>query len=409
MKTQTVVTLSCLLALVLIIPVLPAANALDTPPVGVKEGDWIEYDITVTGTSTPPPTHDVRWFRMDVLKVQGAAFSVNVTARYVNGTLGSEIWKFNFAEGDLGGWLIIPANLSAGEKFYDSSRHTGKPVNVTVRGQEQRTVCGASRIVTFGNDSIRHKEWDMITGVSVSSHEVYRNITNKAGWYIDDLTVDIQAVATNLWSPQSQRQDNTMLFAVIIACAVLAATIMSTLFISKKKKTALSHSAQKLIVALTILLVVMFEVGTIFFFPFYDVGFSFAQINLIMQTIWTALVLISMWFRTRGNYFVHEILMVIVMFAWAIGFIAVLFMDPFSTSTDVFASTPLRLVMNALHGIFSVPALVFGVWLVLLWRPGSTAFPAKSRRLAQLLPIFWIVSYVVGVLDFMVLHTTIFG
>jgi hypothetical protein len=65
--------------------------------------------------------------------------------------------------------------------------------------------------------------------------------------------------------------------------------------------------------------------------------------------------------------------------------------------------------MNALHGIFSVPALVFGVWLVLLWRPGSTAFPAKSRRLAQLIPIFWIVSYVVGVLDFMVLHTTIFG
>ena len=136
---------------------------------------------------------------------------------------------------------------------------------------------------------------------------------------------------------------------------------------------------------------------------------SFAQINLIMQTIWTALVLVSMYFRVKGNYFVHELLMLIVVCAWAVGFTAVLFMNPFSTSTEVFSSTPLRLVMNGLHGIFSVPALVFGVWLVLLWRPGSTVFAAKSRRLAQLIPVFWIVSYVVGVLDFVLLHTTFFG
>ena len=111
----------------------------------------------------------------------------------------------------------------------------------------------------------------------------------------------------------------------------------------------------------------------------------------------------------KGNYFVHELLMLIVVCAWAVGFTAVLLMNPFSTSTEVFSSTPLRLVMNGLHGIFSVPALVFGVWLVLLWRPGSTSFAAKSRRIAQLIPVFWIVSYLVGVLDFMLLHTTFFG
>jgi hypothetical protein len=171
----------------------------------------------------------------------------------------------------------------------------------------------------------------------------------------------------------------------------------------------LNHSSQGKIVALTILLVILFEVGTIFFFPFYEVGLSFAQINLIMQTIWTGLVLVSMWFRMKGNYFIHELLMIIVICAWAVGLTAVLFMNPFSTSTDVFASTPMRLVMNALHGIFSVPALVFGVWLVVLWRRGSPTFPAKSRRIAQLIPFFWIVSYLVGVLDFLVLHTTFFG
>jgi hypothetical protein len=155
--------------------------------------------------------------------------------------------------------------------------------------------------------------------------------------------------------------------------------------------------------------VILFEVGTIFFFPFYTVDLSFAEINLIMQTVWTGMVFVSLWFRSKGNFFVHQILMLTVISAWAVGLTAVLFMDPFSTSTDVFSNTPLRLVMNVLHGVFSVPALVFGVWLVALWRPNSKVFPAKTRRLAQLLPLFWLASYVVGVLDFMALHTTFFA
>jgi hypothetical protein len=156
-------------------------------------------------------------------------------------------------------------------------------------------------------------------------------------------------------------------------------------------------------------MVILFEVATITVFPFYAVGLSFAEINLIMQTIWTALVLLSMWFRTKGNYFVHEITMLIVITAWWVGFFAVLFMDPFSGSTEVFSSTPVRLVMNGLHAIFSIPALIFGTWLVSLWRPESITFAAKSERIAQLTTLFWIPSYVVGILDFMVLHTTFFG
>lgn len=169
------------------------------------------------------------------------------------------------------------------------------------------------------------------------------------------------------------------------------------------------HLSQGKIAVLTVFAVVLFEVVTINVFPFYDVGLSFAEINLIMQTIWTAMVLASMWFRFKGNYFVHETLMLIVMSAWAVGFIAVLFMDPFGTPTEVFTNTPLRLVMNGLHAVFSIPALIFGVWLVALWRPESTSFPAKSRKIALLTLVFWVPSYMVGVLDFLVLHTTFFG
>lgn len=151
------------------------------------------------------------------------------------------------------------------------------------------------------------------------------------------------------------------------------------------------------------------EIGIILFFPLNEIGISFAEFNLIMQTFWTALVMLSMWLRMRGNYFVHEITMLIVMVAWLVGFSAVLLMGPLSSSLEMYFGSPLRWVMNFLHAIFSIPALIFGLWLVLLWRPGSTTFPAKSRRIAQLTTLFWIPSYVVGVLDFMVLHTTIFG
>src|SRR4030042_2529529 len=195
MKALTSLILASIIVSVAIIA--SPARAYDEPSVGVEEGDWIEYNISVTGTGTPPPTHDVRWMRIEILPVQGAAFSANLTARYANGTVGSAIWKFNFTEGNVGGWIIIPSNLDVGDTFYDSSIHNHKPVNVTIQSQEQKTVLGAIRTVTYGNDSFRHKEWDKVTGVFVGSSEVYRNVTNKAGWYIDDLTVPVEAVATN--------------------------------------------------------------------------------------------------------------------------------------------------------------------------------------------------------------------
>ncbi len=390
------------------------ARASNQPSVGVKEGDWIEYNISITGTGTPPPTHDVRWMRIEILPVQGTAFSVNLTARYVNGTLGSAVWKFNFTEGNVGGWIIIPSNLGPGDTFYDSwTPETRKPVNVTIQRQEQRRVLGASRTVTYGNDSFRHKEWDKATGVFVGSSERFKNVTNKAGWYIEDLTVTIQAIATNMWSPQILELNQTVFYALVAVSMVLAALILSSVILVARRKRIirlpLSSPSQGKIAALTILMVILFEIGFIVFFPFYEVGLSFAEINLIMQTIWTALVLVSMWFRMKGHYFMHEIIMLVVMCAWWVGFSAVLFMNPFSGSTETFSSTPLRLVMNSLHAIFSIPALIFGTWLVALWRPRSTLFAAKSRRMAQLTTAFWVPSYIVGVLDFMVLHTTFFG
>jgi hypothetical protein len=366
--------------------------------VGVKKGDWIEYAVSITGPSSIQ-SKNVTWFRAEILEVEGAAFQANMTVSYVNGTFHSSVWKFNFTEGQVGGWVIIPPNLGTGDTFFDSS----KPGNVTIEGEEQKTVAGSTRTITHASDSIRIiKEWDKATGVYTYSVEHPKNFT-----------VITNAIATNIWSPQILELNQTVFYALVAVSIVLAVLILSLVIVVGKRKTiekpALRYPSQGKIAALTILMVVLFEVATILFFPFSAVGLSFAQLNLIMQTVWTALVLVSMWLRIKGNYFAHEITMLIVMSAWAVGFIAVLFMDPFSSSTQVFSNSPLRLVMNSLHGIFSIPALVFGLWLVALWRPGAPSFAAKSKRTAQLTTVFWILSYVVGVLDFVVLHTTFFG
>ncbi len=400
--------------LVAVLVIVSPAPAHGEPLVGVKEGDWIEYDIGVAGTGTPPPTHDVIWFRMQILQVQGAAFSLNLTAKYANGTLGSAVWKFNFTEGNVGGWMIIPSNLGPGDTFYDSSMHNLKPVNATIQRQEQKEVLGAGRTVTYGNDSFRHKEWDKATGVFVGSTEVLKNVTNKDGWYIEDLTVTIQAVATNMWSPQILGIDQTPFSALVGIISVATGVIIVSVVVVAQRKSferlVLRRLSQGKIAVLTVLAVILVTVGTIAFFPFSEVGLSFAEINLVMQTFWTALVLLSMWFRLKGNYFLHEIIMLAVISAWLVGFSSVLLMGPLSVgSLQTFASTPLRLVMNSLHAVFSIPALVFAVWLVALWRPGAASFAAKSRRMAQLTAAFWVPSYVVGVLDFLVLHTTLFG
>jgi len=65
---KTLFDLALVLVISLIVGIVHLTSptlAYDEPSVGVKEGDWIEYNVGVTGIGTPPPTHDVRWFRIE--------------------------------------------------------------------------------------------------------------------------------------------------------------------------------------------------------------------------------------------------------------------------------------------------------------------------------------------------------
>ena len=378
------------------ITVLPV-TASSEATVGVKKGDWIEYNITISGPHLDE-ARNLTSFRNEILVVNGSSFETNMTSISVNGTILSSIWTFNLTGGEVCGWMIIPANLSAGDKFFDAA----KSANITIEGQEQKTVAGESRTITHATDPGKlYKEWDKATGVYVNSIEHTKNYT-----------VITNATATNMWSPQisvSHQADSYLILMVILLAVIALISIFMIVKSGRTKKYVISRLSQGKIAALTILTVVLSEICFILFFPFNSVGLSFAEINLVFQTFWTGLVFVSLWYRKKGNYFLHELSMLVVMSAWLVGFSAVLTMDPLSSNPTIVSSSPIRLAMNGLHAVFSIPALFFGLWLVALWRPESTSFANKSRRIAQLMFLFWVPSYVVGVVDFLLLHTTILG
>jgi hypothetical protein len=199
------------------------AYALNESSVGVKKGDWIEYNVNVTG-GVPPPKLAIDSYRIEILDVNGAAFQANFIVRYDNGTVDSSVWNYNFTEGQVGGWTIIPKNLGVGDIFYDCS----EPVNVTIEGEEQQVVAGATRTITYASDSIRLiKEWDKVTGVYTYSKEHPKN-----------LTLITNAVATNMWTPQILGVNQSEIYILIVTIVVfsLLAFVLLKVFSRKKEE-----------------------------------------------------------------------------------------------------------------------------------------------------------------------------
>ena len=127
---------------------------------------------------------------------------------------------------------------------------------------------------------------------------------------------------------------------------------------------------------------------------------------LALQTVFLVPLLVSMAFRIKGNYFMHGITMIVAVAIELVGIISVsiLFsgssMEPLMSPSSTFA-------VFGLHGFFGIATLISGVWLVALWRPHSTDFAAKSKRIWQSTVILWISTFVIGLLLYVALTTTL--
>ncbi len=187
--------------------------------VGVKVGDWIQYEVTTTGN--PPPEHNVKSARMDIIEVKGPEITVNVTTEANNGTISSSTLLLNLETGQIGAWFIIPANLSIGDTFYDASMDQ----NVTIAGQEQLEYAGAVRTVTNATVPGRIKQWDRATGVFVKAVDT-----------LQGYSLNAIATETNMWTAQIPGFDLLILLAIVVAVAFVIFVLILILFIRRGRQ-----------------------------------------------------------------------------------------------------------------------------------------------------------------------------
>ena len=206
-----------IIAMIVLLMVLStAASASAVVSVGVKKGDWIEYNATYTGT--PPEGHDVNWARMEILNVQGAEITLNITTRSPNGEYFSETVTLNLETGELGDDFIIPANLKDVDEFFDKTAG-----NITIGSVESRTYAGATRVVVIGSKQQSIDYWDQSTGVLLEGNSTFA-----------DYTMITKVDKTNLWVSQQAGLDQTILIALALVAIIVV--VIAVVFVARRKK-----------------------------------------------------------------------------------------------------------------------------------------------------------------------------
>jgi len=208
-----------IVTLIVVLMVLSTAvSASAAVSVGVKKGDWIEYQVSFTGT--PDPTHSVVAAKMEVLDVQGLIIQVNIVSTYSNGTQVSTNSTLNLETGQLIDNFIIPAGLTIGDKFLDSN--VG---NITITGSEQRTYAGATRTVINATSGDNTYVWDQATGISVEGISVG-----------SDYTMNSLATATNIWQSETSGTDMTLVYVAVVIVAVFVIIAIAVVAARRGKK-----------------------------------------------------------------------------------------------------------------------------------------------------------------------------
>jgi|WetSurMetagenome_2_1015567.scaffolds.fasta_scaffold12592_6 hypothetical protein len=215
-KVLAILLLTCFL---LILNLSQASQVQEQPSIGVKAGDWIEFNSITTGNL--PAGHDVAWFKMEIINTTSTQIFVNIVAESNNGILTSLIRTIDFTIGDTEAWIIIPANLGPGDSFYDNLSNS----TVTIQGEKTEVIDGVTRTVTYVHTPERNKEWDKATGVFVQTIDTY-----------PDYKVIANAYATNMWMPQILGLETAVFYAVFSIIIILVVVAILVIIASCKKR-----------------------------------------------------------------------------------------------------------------------------------------------------------------------------
>jgi len=127
-------------------------------------------------------------------------------------------------------------------------------------------------------------------------------------------------------------------------------------------------------------------------------------VNLSVQTIVLALILVSTAFRMKGNYKVHAGTMTFaVVFGIIFGTAGATMSFSDSSYVKNLMNPSLNLATFISHMALGIVTFASGITLVALLLTDK-AIPGRSNLIAKITPILWTIVYAVGILLLVVLH-----
>ena len=182
--------------------------ALADVSVGVKEGDFIGYQVTYSGDV--PQQHDVNWAKIEVISIQDKKIEIVITSRYSDEKEETVTATLNLETGQIGDCFIIPGNLDKGDIFLEQTEGT-----ITISDVEEKTYADAKRTVVTASSSHTTFYWDRSTGFLVEATSQYTNFT-----------LTTKAEKTNIWQSQTFGLDPLLSIVLIVIAIVLVLAIL---------------------------------------------------------------------------------------------------------------------------------------------------------------------------------------
>jgi len=203
--------------------------------VGVRTGDWMRLEYTITGWSGLDYLPYPEWLELEFISVEGTSASVEEKIGMSDGTELSATVPVDLTTGsgeafELAGF-VIPSNLRRGDSVYITGYG-----DVTIEGETTRTYAGARRRVVYASisQSVPYQGeiklayyWDKLTGVVVEASAT-------AG----GMTVTGNVTETNMWEAGTPAGGMKWWLWVIIAVAIAGVAFAVYRLRRKKMPTA---------------------------------------------------------------------------------------------------------------------------------------------------------------------------
>lgn len=205
---------------------IEVASVYSAGQLGVRIGDWVRFDVTVTGNTSRPSTPT--WVRVEFLNVLETIVTVRWTTHLAGGIERNQTLTYDLTTGNTTGetntllGIVIPLHSKVGDTIDIVGTTT-----VTISGEDTRAYAGASRVVLYASFSAYGAQltyyWDKQTGVVVEEILTSTNTTAKV-------------VATNMWQAQflGLPIDPTTFYILMAVVIVIVAAI--TIYAIRRRK-----------------------------------------------------------------------------------------------------------------------------------------------------------------------------